>query len=194
MIAVDRSVIQGMISQITGLVQYDELLRLAEYAHAVKPPNCIVVIGSYRGLTDIALATFSDAPIYSIDWHAEGEADGGQFNDADRQAWTENVLTWKVAHKVRPVSLNSRVVGQIWNEPIGLLFVDGSHSQSAVRDDLAGFMPHVIEGGIVALHDLPAVDKPDPNNGPSLAVQERRDLELVEGVLCLTGFYRKRSS
>jgi hypothetical protein len=44
-------------------------------------------------------------------------------------------------------------VAKSWNRPISLLWIDGDHSYRGAKADFDGFMPHVVPGGFVALHD-----------------------------------------
>lgn len=159
------------------------MLALAIYAAQVRPPHVILGIGSYQGCSDIVMTTYSDVPVYAIDFHQVGEGDDYPFGEADRRAWTENVLEFDVAHKVRPINLPSKDVARVWKLPIGLAFIDGSHSYEAVRDDIAGFLPFVVPSGIVAFHDIQA---------PQIlrAIEGRAELQLIE-VVAATGFYRR---
>ncbi len=40
-----------------------------------------------------------------------------------------------------------------WDRQIDLLFVDGGHTYEVVRSDIERFGPHVVAGGIMAVHD-----------------------------------------
>lgn len=175
--------IQNILAEVQNFVFADEMLVLARYGSRVADPHVILTIGSYRGCSDIILATFSSVPVYAIDFHLMGDGDNYPFNSDDRREWTNNVLKWGVADKICPINLNSRDVSKIWRLPIGLLFVDGSHSYEAVRDDIAGYLPYVAPGGIVAFHD---------HQAPQIvrAIEERTELEQI-GVTAATGFYRK---
>ena len=53
-----------------------------------------------------------------------------------------------------------------WNAPIDFLFVDGDHSWTGIERDWRDWTPHIVPGGIVALHD-------------SLAVAAHPDLDSV---------------
>jgi len=175
--------IQNILADVKNFVFADEMVVLARYGSHVADPHVILTIGSYRGCSDICLAAFSSVPVYAIDFHAVGEGDDYQFGPEDRREWTNNVLKWGVADKIRSINLNSRDVSKIWRLPIGLLFVDGSHSYEAVRDDIAGYLPYVAPGALVAFHD---------HQAPQIlqAIRERIELELI-GETAATGFYRK---
>ncbi|MEV3979763.1 class I SAM-dependent methyltransferase [Nonomuraea sp. NPDC050227] len=52
-------------------------------------------------------------------------------------------------------------VAALWNTPLGLLFIDGGHSEEPVTRDYEGWAPHVMEGGALVFHDI----YPDPADG-----------------------------
>ncbi|MFF0864678.1 class I SAM-dependent methyltransferase [Nonomuraea sp. NPDC003560] len=58
------------------------------------------------------------------------------------------------------VGRSDRVAG-LWNTPLGLLFIDGGHSEEPVTRDYEGWAPHVMEGGALVFHDI----YPDPADG-----------------------------
>lgn len=47
----------------------------------------------------------------------------------------------------------SQDVGVHWRWPISMVYIDGDHSYKATRDDIAIWVPLVIDGGIIAFHD-----------------------------------------
>src|SRR3954462_10887278 len=52
-------------------------------------------------------------------------------------------------------------VARYWQTPLALLFIDGGHGDDVVRADEAAWIPHVADGGLVAIHDV----FPDPADG-----------------------------
>jgi predicted O-methyltransferase YrrM len=44
-----------------------------------------------------------------------------------------------------------------WREPIDFVFVDGDHSWAGIERDWRDWTPHVVAGGVVALHDSRSV-------------------------------------
>ena len=67
--------------------------------------------------------------------------------------------------RIHPIALllvaPSPVAARHWEVPLGLVFVDGGHSQAAADADYEGWAPRVAPGGILAIHDL----FPDPAAG-----------------------------
>ncbi|TMR16303.1 class I SAM-dependent methyltransferase [Nonomuraea turkmeniaca] len=58
------------------------------------------------------------------------------------------------------VGRSERVAG-LWNTPLGMLFIDGGHSEEPVTRDYEGWAPHVMAGGALVFHDV----YPDPADG-----------------------------
>jgi MMP 1-O-methyltransferase len=65
----------------------------------------------------------------------------------------------------------SATVARHWHATLAMLFIDGGHSQAAVDADYDGWAPHVMPGGVLAIHDV----FPDPADGgrPPFVVYQR---------------------
>src|SRR4029077_2595324 len=55
----------------------------------------------------------------------------------------------------------SPIIATRWQTPLGMLFIDGGHSEESVQADYEGWAPHVAVGGLLAIHDV----FPDPADG-----------------------------
>jgi hypothetical protein len=114
--------------------------------------GCIVEVGSWRGMSTIALANGARVPVYAIEPHEEFTGVlGGMFGPDDRRAFFENLLEAGVVEKVRLVNLSSEVVAPGWELPVGLLWIDGDHRYEGVKRDFTSWEPHL--RGKVAFHD-----------------------------------------
>ena len=165
-----RPKLEGMI----GDLEADLLTRLASEV----VDGCIVEVGSYRGMSTIALAKGATVPLYAIEPHEDFTGIlGGSFGPADRRAFFENLLHAGVVEQVRLVNLSSEIVAPGWQEPVGLLWIDGDHRYEAVRRDFECWAPHL--RGKVAFHD--AIQ---PKLGPFQLIEEllADGFELVEHV------------
>jgi predicted O-methyltransferase YrrM len=154
-----------------------EAVLLTRLASAVDD-GCIVEVGSFRGMSTIALAKGARVPVYAIEPHEEFTGVlGGTFGPADRRAFFENLLQAGVVEQVRLVNLSSEVVAPGWQLPVGLLWIDGDHRYEAVRRDFECWEPHL--RGLVAFHD--AIQ---PKLGPAQLIAELLEsgFELVEHV------------
>ncbi|GJF23954.1 class I SAM-dependent methyltransferase [Streptomyces flaveolus] len=49
-------------------------------------------------------------------------------------------------------------IAAVWNSPLGLVFVDGGHTDEHANADYEGWAPHVADGGLLVIHDV----FPDP--------------------------------
>jgi predicted O-methyltransferase YrrM len=49
-------------------------------------------------------------------------------------------------------------IAALWNTPLGLVFIDGGHTDEHAGADYEGWAPHVAAGGLLAIHDV----FPDP--------------------------------
>ncbi|WP_375138260.1 class I SAM-dependent methyltransferase [Streptomyces araujoniae] len=52
-------------------------------------------------------------------------------------------------------------VAAVWAGPLGLVFIDGGHTDEHANGDYEGWAPHVAEGGLLVIHDV----FPDPADG-----------------------------
>jgi hypothetical protein len=51
------------------------------------------------------------------------------------------------------IHADARTVSKLWNIPINLLFIDGGHDYESIKADTLEYMPHVVKGGTILLHD-----------------------------------------
>lgn len=85
-----------------------------------------------------------------------------------------------------------------WHEPIDMLFIDADHSYEAVKRDWQTWSPHVVQGGVVSLHDSRVVKgRTDSETGPARLVKELLqsscDFRSVDQVETLTVLERIQS-
>ncbi|MFF7067412.1 class I SAM-dependent methyltransferase [Streptomyces pseudovenezuelae] len=45
-------------------------------------------------------------------------------------------------------------IAKVWGTPLGLVFVDGGHTDEHANADYDGWAPHVAEGGLLVIHDV----------------------------------------
>lgn len=144
----------------------------------------VVEIGSYKGRSTWFLARgLEDAEspyrVVAIDPHLEDTGD----------AFLENMRRTGAYARVDARRAFSYDVVDTFDEPIGLLWIDGDHSLSGVRRDFVDWFPRLAVGGHVAFHDT-------VNHwyGPTTLVREllvRRDDLASVGVMGTITFARK---
>ena len=52
-------------------------------------------------------------------------------------------------------------MARLWSAPLGMLFIDGGHTEAAAQADYEGWAPRVAPGGALAIHDV----FPNPADG-----------------------------
>jgi MMP 1-O-methyltransferase len=143
----DFAPVKELIKDVPGWLSDEEGEALYELARACTGRGVIVEIGSWKGKSTICLGLGSRAgsavPIFAIDPHADYRH--GEFKD--------NIERAGIADLVRPLKGLSQLVVDGFDQPIELLFVDGSHEEDDVREDFEKWVPKVVEGGVVAFHD-----------------------------------------
>ena len=138
----------------------------AEYARL----GPIAEIGTYCGKSTIYLATAArDAGqvVVTVDHHHGSEENqaGWKYHDAelvdpstgrmDTLPFFRSTLAGAgLEDHVIAVVSTSAVVSRLWRTPLGMLFIDGGHSEANVVTDYEGWAPWVTHGGVLAFHDI----------------------------------------
>ena len=68
--------------------------------------------------------------------------------------FTKNIKEKGVAEKIKLHQTFSYELAKTWKEPIRLLWIDGDHTYRGTKLDFEGFEPHLVDGAIVAIHDV----------------------------------------
>jgi len=151
--------IQSITAKVDGWLGKREGPYLYCLAKVGSRAGVVVEIGSWKGKSTIWLAKGSESvhgeKVYAIDPHigsAELRELGYQENPT-LEEFEQNIKRARVESVVEPLVKTSMDVVKEWSLPIGLLWIDGDHSYESVRDDVFSWEPHVVEGGIIALHD-----------------------------------------
>lgn len=129
--------------------------------------GAIVEIGSFMGRSTCCLAIGSKSArrekVYAVDpftGSPEHQAGGTcEIREIVEEGTTWNVFLnnireFGVEDYVVPIKAASTDAARDWSGPIRLLFIDGDHSYEASRLDFDSWSPFVVEGGIIAFHDI----------------------------------------
>lgn len=137
----------------------------------------VVEIGCWRGVTTKVLATHTERPVVGVDCYL------GPKNQVNRDRFLEHL---KSQSNVKLLEATSGDGARGWQRgPISFLFIDAAHDYWNVAFDLDAWVPLVMPGGIIALHDT---DLPD-FAGSRMAVHEvHQQFELVAHPKNLTIF------
>jgi MMP 1-O-methyltransferase len=160
-----------------GFMPVAEGLALFEAAARYAPRGPVLEIGSYCGKSTIYLAAGARAAgqvVVTVDHHrgSEEHQPGWEYHDptlvdpATGRLDTLPRLRAALAaagledHVVVVVG-HSADVARLWATPLGLVFIDGGHTEQAAVTDYQSWAPRVAPGGALAIHDV----FPDPADG-----------------------------
>ena len=168
--------VKPLIADIPGWLTDEEGEALYELARRCRGNGVIVEIGSWKGKSTVCLGLGSRAgeavPVYAIDPHADH-----RFGD-----FKTNVERAGISELVRPIASLSQAAADGFDEPIELLFVDGSHEYDLVLEDFEKWVPKVVDDGWVAFHDTTWTDGPRKVVGQAIYRSRRfKDVRFVVG-------------
>jgi predicted O-methyltransferase YrrM len=170
--------VKPLIADVPGWLTDEEGEALYELARSCTGKGVIVEIGSWKGKSTVCLGIGSQegerVPVYAIDPHADY-----RFGD-----FKTNVERARIAELVRPIASLSQTAADRFEEPIELLFVDGSHEYDLVLEDFEKWVPKVVDGGWVAFHDTTWTAGPRKVVGQAVYRSRRfKDTRFVVGSL-----------
>lgn len=178
-----------LIDSVEGYLSAGQERWLFLTARGLRDGATIVEIGTYKGRStaSIGLACVGTSKrLFSIDTFDGNESD---FQGPGRRAffleWRSTVVRLDLEPYVTPVVGDSRVVSRGWKDPIDFLFIDASHVYEDVVQDFDNLFPYVVDGGVVALHDVGTHD------GPTRVWAERRHLLRNRGTVSNLAYGRK---
>ncbi|MFF7897530.1 class I SAM-dependent methyltransferase [Streptomyces sp. NPDC088817] len=158
-----------------GFMPTDEGLAL--YAAAVTAGRLglpLLEVGTYCGRSTVLLADAArraGVTALTVDHHrgSEEQQPGWEYHDpetVDPEIGLMDTLPTfrRTLHRAgledHVVALVGRSpqIAALWNTPLGLVFVDGGHTDEHAGADYDGWVPHLAEGGLLVIHDV----FPDP--------------------------------
>jgi MMP 1-O-methyltransferase len=177
-VSVFQAKVKPLIADVPGWLTDEEGEALYELARSCSGEGVIVEIGSWKGKSTVCLGVGSQdggcVPVYAIDPHADH-----RFGD-----FKTNVDRAGIAELVRPIASLSQPAADGFEEPIELLFVDGSHEYDLVLEDFEKWVPKVVDGGWVAFHDTTWTAGPRKVVGQGVYRSRRfKDARFVVGSL-----------
>ncbi len=140
------------LAAVEGLISKECGEFLADLAARVPSDLAIVEIGSYRGKSSCYLGSGAlhgaGAKVWSVDaWTLKGNA-GGRFGfdqEAVYQDFLRHRAQFGLEGVVTPVRSFSADAAARWpaDRPVGLLYIDGSHTSIDVANDWANWIPRL---------------------------------------------------
>ena len=153
-----------------GFMPDDEGEALHDAALGVPVDGPLLEVGTYCGKSAVYLGAAARAAgrvLFTVDHHRGSEANqaGWEHHDPSvvepatgrmdtlpffRRTIEEAGLEDRVVAVVGP----SAVVAAAWRTPLAFLFVDGGHGTEPAWADWRGWTPHLVAGGLLAIHDV----------------------------------------
>jgi predicted O-methyltransferase YrrM len=156
--------------EVKGFLDPDEGMELYGLALEASRLGPLLEIGGYCGKSTLYLGLAckkTGGILYSIDHHrgSEEQQRGQEYYDPDLYDEAEGkVDTFRFFRRtieqadlldtVVPIVAPSNLVARMWSTPLAFVFIDGEHSYAAAFTDYTSWSPHIIPGGILAIHDI----------------------------------------
>ncbi|MFK0266099.1 class I SAM-dependent methyltransferase [Streptomyces angustmyceticus] len=158
-----------------GFMPVDEGLALyAAAAGAATLGLPLVEVGTYCGRSTILLADAARAAgvmAVTVDHHrgSEEQQPGWEYHDptvVDPEVGRMDTLP-TFRRTLHAAGLEDQVIAlvgrspqaaKVWQAPVGLVFIDGGHTDEHATADYEGWAPHIAPGGLLVIHDV----FPDP--------------------------------
>jgi predicted O-methyltransferase YrrM len=154
-----------------------EGLALHETAARYARAGPVLEVGTYCGKSTIYLAAAARAAgqlVITVDHHhgSEENQPGWEYHDAglvDPRTgrldtlphFRSTLAATGLEDTVIAIVGRSADVARLWGVPLGMLFIDGGHTDAAAAADYEGWAPKLARGGALAIHDV----FPDPADG-----------------------------
>jgi predicted O-methyltransferase YrrM len=167
---IDIAAVKGFMDPEEGAALYEAALEAA----ALGP---MMEIGSYCGKSAVYLGAAAKQRgqlLFTLDHHRGSEELQPGWAHHDPETWDAkagaiDTLPF-LRDTLRRAGLEDCVVAVVgpsariaraWRTPLSLVFIDGGHSLEPASADYRGWAPHVLPGGVLAIHDVFA----DPAEG-----------------------------
>jgi MMP 1-O-methyltransferase len=166
----------GAAERATGFMPTEEGLALYEAAVQALRRGPVLEVGTYCGKSTIFLAAAArevGGRVVTVDHHRGSEEhqvgwdyhdpeladDGGRIDTLGR--FRNTLAASGLEPYVIAVVGRSADVAAVWQSPLGMVFVDGGHTDEAARADFEGWAHRLVRDGLLVIHDV----FPDPADG-----------------------------
>jgi MMP 1-O-methyltransferase len=160
----------------TGFMPTAEGIALHEAALDALARGPVLEVGTYCGRSTIFLAAAArevGGRVVTVDHHRGSEEHqvGWEYHDpalADEHGRVDTLARFRrtlagcgLEPYVIAVVGRSADVAEVWHSPLGMVFVDGGHTDEAAKADFEGWAHRIVRHGLLVIHDV----FPDPADG-----------------------------
>ena len=194
------------LNSLKGFMPSHEVLALTKLAEEFSTYGPALEIGTFGAKSALYIATGSSVHkqlVYTIDHHSGSEEHQLGEEYFDRTIYDEelgrvntvplmqsNLQQFDESKWVIPILANANSIAPSWGTKLGLLFIDGSHTETSAMNDYDNWCSKLHPQGGLVIHDI--YEKPeDGGQAPYLiyqkALAEGFQLhERVDTIVCLT--------
>jgi MMP 1-O-methyltransferase len=177
LIALARAV-KGFMPDDEGVALLEAGVRAGtEAARTPAAAATFVEVGAWCGKSTVYLGAAAEetgAVLFSLDHHHGSEENQAGWEHFDPEVvdaatgridtlplWRRSVDGAGLAGSVVGLVGDSPTVAAHWRTPLQLCFIDGGHGEEPAWADYRGWVPHLVVGGLLVIHDV----FPDPADG-----------------------------
>lgn len=167
---IDIDEVKGFLDPLEGAALYQYALQASQFGP-------ILEVGSYCGKSTVYIGCACQANqsvLFALDHHrgSEEHQPGEAYHDQSLydgdaglmdsfREFRLNLRNANLEDTVVPVVASSELAAKSWRTPLAMVFIDGGHSLQAALTDYRSWAVHIVQGGLLAIHDL----FPDPSEG-----------------------------
>jgi len=139
------------LSNAFGFITLNEVAAVHRLCQLLPPDPIAINIGAGVGTSGLTmLESRSDLTLFTIDARKEVDSQGALKNE---QIALENAGYYDTTRYTQ-IHGDSKEVGKNWDKgKVNLVFIDGLHNYEQCTADILEWLPHIVEGGIIAAHD-----------------------------------------
>lgn len=153
-----------------GFMPVDEGLALYGAAAALEVDGPLLEVGSYCGKSAVYLGAAAQQAarmLFCVDHHRGSEENQPGWEHHDPEVvdidlgvidtlpfFRRTVRCAGLEGTVVAVVGDSPTVASLWATPLAMVFIDGGHGAEPANRDYEGWTPHVVPGGLLAIHDV----------------------------------------
>lgn len=165
------------LDKLKGFMPKHEGAALLKWAQEFSLLGPALEIGTFGGKSSLYLAcgtSKNNQLVFTIDHHQgseEHQADEEYFDPTifDKKLnrvntiplMQSNLNKFKESKWIIPIIADSNKIASIWTIPLGLLFIDGSHTEVSAKSDYDNWKSKILKDGALVIHDI----YENPNEG-----------------------------
>ena len=193
------------LNDLKGFMPQHEGKALAKGAEQFSTKGPALEIGTFGGKSSLYIAagsSINEQLVFTVDHHqgSEEHQTGEEYFDADIfdtalgrvntvPLMQSNLSQFEESRYIVPMIANANALAPIWIIQLGLLFIDGSHTEISAQNDYANWNTKIVPGGALVIHDI--YENPEEGGqAPFLIYQKALEdgftlYERVDTIACL---------